>query len=241
MIQLGGVGATRRAVWTARVLVAAFCVIAADIGAAMAQDVCKLYSNVRLRGVAQGLQDGETKGRFNFFLDKRVSSVRVAPGCRAVLFSRRGLTGDRLPVRETLTHLPGDWKNRARSAACECGRRGDRDRRGRDSLGRPNDRRADQRKFGDGAPPRLSRRGAACIAFRDRGFRGAWRSFARDEGKKRVGRRLRSDISSIQVARGCRAVVEFGAPYRMVLRESVRRLPRAVDDRAVSLRCRCGR
>ena len=247
-----------RSIWrgwfgrAARLAVVALGLVAIEAATAAAQEACRVYSRASYSGFTASMGDGDAIGRFGFFLDKEITSVAVADGCRVRLYSGKNLSGDELVVRDSTTKLERAWDNRPRSAACECGRRGRgggrRDDRADDDRGfRDEDegdrfgRDFDGRATGDGNPPELSRRAAACIVFEDRRFRGRWRSFARGDVDKRIGRRLRQRVSSVQVAQGCRAVVEFDRPYRLIIDGPVRRLPAAVEDRAVSVTCRCGR
>ena len=244
---IGGAQSAARRLMRAVTVALGFAVV--GVGVAEAQDACRVYSRASLNGFILDLGDGESAGRLNFFLDRDVSSVSVAPGCRVTLYSGREFSGRDRVFRESATHLPSGWNNTARSVSCECGRRGRRDDRADDRRGGRRggddadfDRRDfDGRAVGRGEPPRLRRRGAACIAFEDRRYRGRWRSFARGDVGERFGRRLRGRVSSVQVADGCRAVLDFGRSYRLVVTESVRRLPRAVEDAAVEFSCRCGR
>lgn len=202
-------------------------------GAAEAQD-CRLFGNSRFNGFNVSMNDGQGFSRLTGFLDRRVSSVGVRPGCSVTLFSGREYSGDSATFDASQERLPRDWNNRARSASCACGR-------GRGDGGRGDGGRGDGDRGGRDRAPETSRNGAACIVFEDRRFGGRFRAFERGDRNERLGRRLRGDVSSVQVARGCTAILDVDRPYRIRIEGDTRRLPSAVDDRATSITCRCRR
>ena len=78
-------------------------------GAAQAQQ-CVIYKGEDYRGDRFGFRDGQAILRFNSFND-RVSSVKVANGCRLVAFEGYDGRGRRLAIERNVKRLAGDWDN----------------------------------------------------------------------------------------------------------------------------------
>ncbi len=125
-----------------------------------------------------------------------VSSVRVDPGCRLVLFEHPDFRGhstvlDRDEPDMRRTSLGND---RASSLRIECGRRGDR--------------------YGGGYRDDDRRSGRGVTLYRDADFRGRGETFNRDV-RDLTGTEVGNDAArSVRVDPGCRAVLYRHSDYR---------------------------
>ena len=220
-------------------------------GAAQAQQAaCQIFMHDKLKGSRTDLAAGERVRKLPPAAYRNGTSVRLQGSCKLTIFDDERFRGDSVTITRSTNIVPSGWNDRMESAICSCegAGRADDDRRGGgrgDDEGRRgggrDDRAARDRGRDPSSAPRLRRRGAACIAWKDRGNRGAWRAFEAGQ-RDRFGRRLRGDLGSVEVARGCRATIELdGRPFRVIIDRSTDRLPPFISRNAGSLSCRCGR
>lgn len=232
-------------------------VMAAWAGAALAQPAaCVIYEDARFGGDSYGFSETGQSSRYSRSWDDRVSSVRVAPGCRLTLWEDPNFRGSAITFEGEVSFVGREWNDRASSSRCECDPRRPRDVL-RDVLrdilppppddGRGRDGGRDAGRgdgpggiaIGNGNPPRLRRNGLACNVFRDNNFRGAWRAFRDGEDDRELGRRLNGEVSSVQVARGCVALLDIGRPYKLYVDQDTPNLGRIANDRTDSVSCFC--
>ncbi|MEM6669710.1 MAG: hypothetical protein AAF661_10870 [Pseudomonadota bacterium] len=186
---------------------------------------CEIYENADFRGDSYRMRDGEEALRFSSFWNNRVSSVRVARGCRLIGYDDFNGRGAERVFRDDVSYVGRDWNDRMSGAVCQCGR-------------------SEARQQGRGDPPSLRRRGSGCVAYARRNFEysndssARWRHFVSDGDFEPLGRFLKDRVSSIRVAPGCTAMVDIGADYKIFVDRNVSNLGR-VEDRADAIACSC--
>ena len=185
---------------------------------------CVVYDRRDFEGDRLEMNAGQVYQRLRRWND-RISSVRVREGCRLDFGVDWNFGGGQGTIDEDVRYIGGRLNNRLSALSCVCGDRADNDRP-------RNDR---------GRPPALSRNGAACILYEDRDFKGAWRAFERGEEGRTLGRRLNQNVTSVQVAPGCVALLDVNRQYKLWIEQNISRLGRAQNDRSDSVSCFCPR
>lgn len=217
---------------------AAFAVVAALAGGAAVAQECVMYEHANYNGRRAAVFGGQEFSALGGRWRKKVSSVKTASGCVLELYDRTGFRGDGITVKGAVRHLGRGWNDRAVSARCECPRMRDRRR-----AASPYDVDASFRIggvwVGRGRAPETRRRGAACVAFDSAGYNGRWRAFRNGETDMRFGRRLTRNVSAVKVAPGCHAVADIGRRFKIHFDRDVAELPKVLNDKALSMSCRC--
>ncbi len=190
-----------------------------------------LYSDADFEGRREIFYDHDQDLRNNRIRNDTVSSVRVAPGCRLTLFSERDFRGRTVTLESDvgrLNHL-SIGNDSVSSLKVDCDRRSRRQGRHRPGQHRP----------GDHPSGRVT-------LFSNADYEGRSEAFSRDIprlDRTAIGNDV---VSSVQVARGCVAVLFEDDNYRgnsTVLNRDTPSLHRTElgNDRASSLRIDCGR
>lgn len=153
----------------------------------------------------------------------RVSSVRVDPGCEAILFEEVGFRGRSTVVVGELRFLRGTevGNDRVSSLQVRC------------------------RRLGGHAPPDWRGRPGA-VLYDDTGFEGRYEVFYDDERNLERSRIGNDSVSSLRVAPGCKVTLYEDANFRGARLEVTGELDdlrgtRVGNDRVSSLRLECWR
>lgn len=201
-------------------------------GAAAAE--CVLYSEPDFSGDYVVVEDNEAIPRFGRLWNDRISSIKTSAECHADIYEHWNYEG-RVGVIDSFTSFQEDdfWNDRMSAVSCRCPqpvrlqpRRGTQsaadDVEDPVALGQAEDVDRDDdptepavvvdpgetpRWMGFAEAPSVSRRSAACIVYQDPGFTGAWRAFTDGETNRGLGRPLFDAVRSVEVARGCYALL----------------------------------
>lgn len=194
---------------------------------------CTIYYHGDYRGASVEFRPGEEAPWYGSRWNDQVSSVRVAQGCELQIWEHVTFQGLRAVITRDTPYIGPAWNDRVSSSICRCqaptltgGRTfGQEDLLfGRDSRD---------------APRQLSRRGLSCVLYQGANFDGPWRAFREADDRRRLGRRLRNDVSSVRVADGCVAMLDVGAPYKIFVDQDVAQFPIDLDNTAQSVDCFC--
>lgn len=213
-------------------------------GPAAAQPVgCALYEHANFRGQRVVLEDGAQAPRFGRFWNDRVSSVRVADGCRLEVFEHWDYRGFSVAYDGAVGYVGPRMNDRFSAARCECGRRaggggGGGGAGGRGPLEVPGGLASPR---GRAELPELRPNRLACATFSEAGYRGGWRAFERGPDDYPLGRVLRGSLSSVRVADGCFLELSYGRDWKILFERNVSNLPGVFRENAQAVRCGCRR
>lgn len=197
---------------------------------------CRIFEHVNFAGRAYAFSGRGDAPAYGAFWNNRVSSVQVDRGCRLTAWEGRGYRGAvRIFDPGDYTNAGRGWNDRISSSRCECG-----PLRGGGGGGQDGFRQVDGGAIGRGSPPRLRRNGLACNFFADAGFQGPWRAYEAGRGSS-LGRRLSQQVSSVELANGCVAIVDVNRQYKLYIDQDIEAFPRGINDRAVEVFCECRR
>lgn len=161
-----------------------------------------LFEHPDYQGRSETFYADDSQLRDNLIGQDSVSSVRVDPGCRAVLYEDSEFGGRASVFTEDEVYLGSSrvGNDRASSIEVRCDGAGDRreDRYGRRDRD-PRDRRYDDRRYDD-------RRGGV-VLFEDANFRGRSERFFDDDDRLNDNEIRQDEASSVRVDPGCEAVL----------------------------------
>ncbi len=184
---------------------------------------CVFYQDAHYRGRQIAVPKNRQRGSLAH-LNDQISSIRIPPGCEAVVYRDRHFRGASASISTSTTYIGDRMNDQISSVKCQC---------------EPS---RDHWENGWGAWKHQSSAYPKCQFYQHSNFRGRVYSLNANSSGQYVGDPVNDQISSIRIAPGCRAVVYEHAAMKGKSRTfyaSQNYLSRKWNDRISSAACFC--